>query len=274
MVTDWHQANEVARVTPPGGKVLEIGPGPGHATWLLRQWGLDVTTLDYDESLRPDLLADVTKIPCEAGSFDSVLAAEVLEHLPFEESGTTLCELRRVSRGHVIVTLPAPFAGLSALISFPGIGLKGLYLGLPYFARHRFGGQHYWELGKRGYGKRRVRRIIREAGLKIVKEFRPAPSRCAGLHLFYDAFRRVERELRGMRILNYRQRALISHAMRHPSFQYSIAGHQASHNVVYQTARTDLLDLVDRGLLSSEKIGRTWYFTPVVNLEEKLRAMK
>jgi len=80
----------------------------------------------------------------------------------------------------------------------------------------------------------------------------------------------VERELQGVATLNHRQRALISHALRHPHQRYTIKSHQISHNVVYQTSRLDLLDLENRGLLSSQKVGKTWYFTPVTNLEKKL----
>ena len=80
----------------------------------------------------------------------------------------------------------------------------------------------------------------------------------------------LERELRGVAVLNHRQRALISHALRHPYQRYTIRSHQTSHNVVYQTSRLDLFDLENRGLLTSQKIGRAWYFTPVSNLEEKL----
>ena len=80
----------------------------------------------------------------------------------------------------------------------------------------------------------------------------------------------IESQLRGIIVLNHRQRALISHALRHPYQRYTIKSQQISHNVVYQTSRTDLLDLEKRGLLKSEKIGKTWYFTPVSNLEEKL----
>jgi len=80
----------------------------------------------------------------------------------------------------------------------------------------------------------------------------------------------LEQQLRGITILNHRQRALISHALRHPHHRYTIKSHQISHNVVYQTGRLDLLDLENRGLLKSQKIGKTWYFTPVKNLEEKL----
>jgi Fic family protein len=82
--------------------------------------------------------------------------------------------------------------------------------------------------------------------------------------------RTVESNLRGSVIFNHRQRALISHALRHPSYHYTIQGHQTSHNVVYQTARTDLLDLKERGLLRAEKVGKTWYFTPSRELEKNL----
>ena len=80
----------------------------------------------------------------------------------------------------------------------------------------------------------------------------------------------IERELRGIAVLNHRQRALISHALRHPHQQYTMRSHQTSHNVVYQTSRLDLLDLENRGLLTSKKIGKTWYFTPASDLEAKL----
>ena len=80
----------------------------------------------------------------------------------------------------------------------------------------------------------------------------------------------MERVLRGVSALNHRQRALISHALRHPYQRYTIRSHQTSHNVVYQTSRLDLFDLENRGFLTSQKIGRTWYFTPVSDLEKKL----
>lgn len=80
----------------------------------------------------------------------------------------------------------------------------------------------------------------------------------------------LERELKGLEGLNHRQRMLISHALRHPHHRYMFRSHQTSHNIVYQTARLDLLDLESKGLLKSRKIGRTWYFTPADRLEEKL----
>lgn len=82
--------------------------------------------------------------------------------------------------------------------------------------------------------------------------------------------REAERRLGGMRHLNHRQRAFISHALRHPGGEYTIEGHRRSHDVVYQTARADLLDLEARGLLRSKKIGKRMYFTVVPDLERRL----
>jgi SAM-dependent methyltransferase len=176
MVTHWHQANEVARVTAAQGSVLEIGPGSGHTTWVMRQWGLQVTTLDFDPKLRPDAVGDVTRLPFADKSFDSTIAAEVLEHIPFADFATALRELKRVSRSYVIVTLPAPFVGVSALINWPLLEPRGLFLGLPYWRKHAFNGEHHWELGKRGYELRRITDVITRSGLAIERRFRPAPS--------------------------------------------------------------------------------------------------
>ncbi len=94
------------------------------------------------------------------------------------------------------------------------------------------------------------------------------------LHSFIDKRRKeiqvVDLALRDAGILNHRQRAIISHALRHPRFRYTIEGHRVSHNVVYQTARTDLLELNKLGLMTARKIGRTWYFTPREDLEGAL----
>jgi ubiquinone/menaquinone biosynthesis C-methylase UbiE len=176
IITHWHQANEVARTAPQGGDVLEVGPGSGHTTWVLRNWGYKVTTVDYLATVRPDVVADVTKLPLADQCTDCALAAEVLEHLPFDQFIPALRELRRVSRQSVVVTLPAPFLGVSALWNWPKFEPKGIFMGVPYAVKHRWNGEHYWEVGKRGYSVGRITRCISESGLKLVRSFRPAPS--------------------------------------------------------------------------------------------------
>lgn len=69
---------------------------------------------------------------------------------------------------------------------------------------------------------------------------------------------------------NHRQIALLGHALRHPDQSYTVKSHSSSHNIVQQTARTDLLGLESRGLLVRHKVGKAYYFFPVKNLAEKL----
>ena len=81
---------------------------------------------------------------------------------------------------------------------------------------------------------------------------------------------RLESVLRGLIDLNHRQRALLGHALRHPNYRYTIEEHRMSHGVVYQTARTDLLDLVARELLVARKVSNRWRFAAAANLEARL----
>ena len=80
----------------------------------------------------------------------------------------------------------------------------------------------------------------------------------------------IEQKLRGQAALNHRQIALLSHAGRHPMHRYTVTSHQTRHGIVYQTARTDLLDLEKKGLLVKAKFGKTYYFQAVDNLERAL----
>ena len=70
--------------------------------------------------------------------------------------------------------------------------------------------------------------------------------------------------------LNYRQLALIEHALKNPQTLYYIETHKNSHNVTYDTARNDLLKLTKLGLLIKEKLGKAFVFTAIKNLEKKL----
>jgi Fic family protein len=78
-------------------------------------------------------------------------------------------------------------------------------------------------------------------------------------------------ELRGQ--LNHRQRALLTHALKHPGTGYRIEGHQQSQGVVYQTARTDLLQLVELGFLEKIKEGRAFVFLAPEDLAKRMSGL-
>jgi Fic family protein len=82
--------------------------------------------------------------------------------------------------------------------------------------------------------------------------------------------RATEKKLRGLDGLNHRQQAVLSHALREAHTRYVIVSHQRSHNVTHQTARDDLFDLVQRGLLTVRKEGRSYAFYAPTDLGEKL----
>lgn len=79
--------------------------------------------------------------------------------------------------------------------------------------------------------------------------------------------------LRASRELNHRQIALVGHATRHPDANYTIESHRASHRVVYQTARADLLRLEKLGLLERVRRGRAFHFIPPRDLAKRLKGL-
>lgn len=78
-----------------------------------------------------------------------------------------------------------------------------------------------------------------------------------------------------MMSLNHRQADLIRFALKHPYQNFSVESHRSSHNVVYETARSDLLDLKSRGLLVAKgKKERKLSFSAPPDLAERLQKMK
>ena len=81
---------------------------------------------------------------------------------------------------------------------------------------------------------------------------------------------RIEKKLRRMP-LNYRQLALLSHAVRHPGHIYSIRSHRVSHDCAYATARSDLMKLASSQLLEQKQINqKTLGFIAPENLESRI----
>jgi Fic family protein len=77
--------------------------------------------------------------------------------------------------------------------------------------------------------------------------------------------------LQGRPELNHRQQEILSHAIRHPGFIYTIAGHEHRQVVTYATARSDLLNLAKSGLLEKRKAGRAFIFVAPNDIESRIR---
>lgn len=89
-----------------------------------------------------------------------------------------------------------------------------------------------------------------------------------------DETKRLETRMRALDLFNHRQAALVRHAIKHPGQRYTIESHQTSHGVAYQTARTDLLGLSERGVLELGKRGKQWIFISPGDLAERLARLE
>lgn len=174
-ISFWYQLMEVMGapgkkdIIPSGTKesypkrVLEVGPGPGIVMGIIRGFGLFGVTVDIDFRIKPNVCADITQLPFGDKAFDCVLAAEVLEHIPFIEVSKALNELSRVSRKSIVITLPhfSRFSPSIVLKIFPFVPRVQKVFPISFFSpKHRFDGQHYWEIGKKETPISQVRRLL------------------------------------------------------------------------------------------------------------------
>ncbi len=74
-------------------------------------------------------------------------------------------------------------------------------------------------------------------------------------------------------MFNYRQMAVINHALKHSHSVYTSESHRRSHNVSPQTARTDLLELAKHNLLIQERRGHSFIFYAPSDIKSRLKAL-
>lgn len=167
-VSYWHQVTEV--LASSATSVLEIGTGTGVVRDTLRGLGVAVTVVDIDEALGVDRVGDVRALPAAADEFDAVLCSQVLEHIPWSDVPTAVAELRRVCRSHAIVSIPQSGVDVGLTLTLPYAGARRFGARINSPRRHRFDGQHYWQVCARGHGRRRVRETITR-GFALEREF-------------------------------------------------------------------------------------------------------
>lgn len=171
-----HQLESVLRFEPQ--TVLEVGVGPGLVTASLRQLGIDVTTVDVEPNLHPDVCASVTDLPLAERSVDVSMCCQVLEHLPFDDAMDGLRELHRVTRTALVMSVPDITRHIGVSVTAPRVGRRRITVDPPRLRpriiepkRAEHGG-HHWEIGYRGYGLPQVRAAIEQCGWSIERTWR------------------------------------------------------------------------------------------------------
>lgn len=156
----------------------------------------------------------------------------------------------------------------------------------------------YWYMRTRGYWLVEylsISRILRNAPAKYAKSFLLTETDDRDLTYFInyqltvikrairelhaylgrkaEELRGVEQLMRRSQIFNHRQLALLSYALRKPDESFTFRTHAESHGVTHETARNDLLPLVDKGLLSRRVVRGRHVFTPPPDLANRLRVV-
>jgi Fic family protein len=156
----------------------------------------------------------------------------------------------------------------------------------------------YWYMRTRGYWMVEylsISRILRDAPAKYSRAFlltetdggdttyfllhqlRTIERAVEELHAYLQRkvseIKDVERLIEGAAGLNHRQLALLGDAIRHPDGLYTYQSHATSHRVTHETARNDLIELHDRGLLRRRKVGRRHVYGAVEDLPQALKQL-
>jgi len=158
----------------------------------------------------------------------------------------------------------------------------------------------YWAMAKEGYWLMEfvsISRVIKQAPAQYSKAFLHTETDENDLTYFlihqlevihqavHDLHRFLDDKMQGINAaqtmlvnnprlrgkLNFRQLALLRHALKHPRFSYVVQEHQRSHGISYDIARKDLLEMADAlKLLIKTKQGKRYYFVAPNDLEQRI----
>ncbi len=164
-------------------KILEIGGSNNILKTSLTNYFTNndlkhcIFSLDSDPNAGPDITGDVRALDFADDSYDIIACFEVLEHMPFAEAIESLRELGRVARYFVLISVPHASMFVSLMMKVPKSSSWFLLLPVldPIFLRFKSTGQpysHFWEIGYRGFGLKKVKGIFESCGLYLQREFR------------------------------------------------------------------------------------------------------
>jgi len=152
----WYQISETMEVSP--ANVLVIGKGSGIAESSIKYFSngkTNVITVDINNAINPDVAGDVTQLPFASDSFDVAICCQVLEHIPFNKFSTALCELHRVAKKRVIISLPHKRKYFKLSYHVPFLKERTIIIKHPFTVKNCNSKQHYWEIC-RGVSRKEV----------------------------------------------------------------------------------------------------------------------
>lgn len=167
----FYQINEIIKLAPKN--ILEIGVGDGVlGNYIKNNTNIDYKSLDIADDLHPDITGSIDNIPVKNAEFDIVCAFEVLEHLPFESFDKCISEMGRASNRYVILSLPHFGPPIKFSVKIPFFKEVKVSFKIFFPKKHVFNGEHYWEIGKKGYPTSRILQVLKK-NYKVLRHFVP-----------------------------------------------------------------------------------------------------
>lgn len=152
-------------------RILEIGKGNGFLSEYLARNGFTIKTMDIDPDLKPDYVGDINLIQdIVKERFDIIACFEVLEHIRYDNIPSIFQKLASMNPKYIIISVPQARLYLSFWVKMNLFRPFQKYFSIPFPVKHNFDGEHYWELGKRGYSLKNFRAILTKE-FAIQKEF-------------------------------------------------------------------------------------------------------
>lgn len=150
-------------------KILDVGSGSESVAAQVFDWieDKDITRLDIDPALSPDILHDITcPLPDELrGAYDIVFVSHVLEHIDRTHVIDTFRNVAGAVRnmGEVWILVPSlEWAAGEILARREGLGVQGAI----------FGGQaNEWDFHRTGFTLAALRQMVEICGLIIRKAY-------------------------------------------------------------------------------------------------------
>ncbi len=175
----YHQLRIIDKYNPKS--ILEIGPGNKFLGKLIGD-RIKYVSLDIDRELNPEVQGSILKLPFKNNSFDTICCFQVLEHFPFEQFTHILNQLIDITKKYIFISLPFANHKFSFEFHVPVINEIQMIGLIPrFYKQHKFDGQHYWEVGTKGYGRKAIRNLLKN-NYRLLEEFVPKENTN---HIFY-----------------------------------------------------------------------------------------
>ena len=128
-------------------RLLEIGIGNSCLSDILKRRGWGIKTLDIDEEKAPDFVLPVSDFKFNDHDFNTILAFEIFEHIPFDTFEKTIRNISESSAIQILFSVPRCEKLLFKMsLKLPKLSKFTYSISVP--SSRIIEKNHHWELGK------------------------------------------------------------------------------------------------------------------------------